>query len=559
MQAGVNIVPKWLLPTLSEILALNDPTWTVQYQPFTQNGEGENSGLRRPPSRIALQRVRAEREWAGAIAALEMMLQQATTVDSPICCDGQPATQGIVLSGPLPVLSQPDLMTKISTWSLTANPLHITNWFPFKLLPAVGHPATIAENSPTASSLPLLPDDPLASEQFCLVLTPQFSLVMVLGETLLEQPAFMFSFMPDVVQQAWEAIRPRILLMSSPQVERLDELIHHFAPVAPDYKTVMQFSRLMLAHLPEPLEELEGERREKSKRQSHEINPKQSPEEQNADLNSEDSATVKKFRAKRAGGDREPSPPEDRAPDVELLKALAHEIRTPLTTIRTLTRSLLKRTDLSPDVLKRLNMIDRECSEQIDRFGLIFRAVELETSATRHAGMSLIRTSLEQVFQASIPRWQKQASQRQLTLDVVLPQKMPMVVSDPIMLDQALTSLIERFTRNLPSGSHITVEVTPAGSQLKLQLQSHLQNTQSQSASQGAYSHHAGYEPLLKSLGQLLMFQPETGTLTLNLAVTKNLFQALGGKLIVKQRPQQGEVMTVFLPLEGNSSGGVDA
>jgi signal transduction histidine kinase len=36
----------------------------------------------------------------------------------------------------------------------------------------------------------------------------------------------------------------------------------------------------------------------------------------------------------------------------------------------------------------------------------------------------------------------------------------------------------------------------------------------------------------------------------LNLNVTKHLFQALGGKLIVRQRPQEGEVMTIFLPLE---------
>jgi hypothetical protein len=46
------------------------------------------------------------------------------------------------------------------------------------------------------------------------------------------------------------------------------------------------------------------------------------------------------------------------------------------------------------------------------------------------------------------------------------------------------------------------------------------------------------------------MFQPETGSLSLNLDVTKHLFQALGGKLIVRQRPQEGEVMTIFLPLE---------
>jgi hypothetical protein len=53
-----------------------------------------------------------------------------------------------------------------------------------------------------------------------------------------------------------------------------------------------------------------------------------------------------------------------------------------------------------------------------------------------------------------------------------------------------------------------------------------------------------------KSIGQMLMVQPETGNLSLNLSATKNLFQALGGKLIVKQRPQQGEVLTIFLPLD---------
>jgi hypothetical protein len=203
-------------------------------------------------------------------------------------------------------------------------------------------------------------------------------------------------------------------------------------------------------------------------------------------------------------------------------------------------------------VLRRLGIIDRECSEQIDRFGLIFRAVELETANAQQFPMSLIRTSLSEVFQQSIPRWQQQASQRHMTLDVVLPQKMPTVVSDPTMLDQALTSLIERFTRNLPAGSHIRVEMTLAGDQLKLQLQSHPDaacHGVGRDNTTASFRHSAA-----KSLGQMLTFQPETGSLSLNLAATKNLFQAIGGKLTVKHRPKQGEVMTVYLPLELGSS-----
>jgi hypothetical protein len=36
--------------------------------------------------------------------------------------------------------------------------------------------------------------------------------------------------------------------------------------------------------------------------------------------------------------------------------------------------------------------------------------------------------------------------------------------------------------------------------------------------------------------------------------VTKNLFNALGGKLIVRQRAHQEEVLTIFLPLGNDCS-----
>ncbi|HEY9909520.1 MAG TPA: histidine kinase dimerization/phospho-acceptor domain-containing protein [Thermosynechococcaceae cyanobacterium] len=485
-------MPKWLLPTLSEILTLNDPTWAAASPRCLGAQQDSRAGLQ----------VRAEREWHGAIASLTAMLQNQMT-------ESASTPQGLVLSGPLPVLSQPEVMANVAAWTLTVSAFDAPAWLPLQLLPARGEGGIASAPPPI---LPLLPGDPLAAEQFCLALTPWFSLVLVLGETLAGEPSFMFSFMPEVVQQAWQAIRPRILLMNSSQVEQLDDWVEQFPPIAPDYRTVMEFSRLLLENLPEPIEESEASERS---RVSIPLRPMED----------------------------QPLPP---APDVELLQAIAHEVRTPLATIRTLTRLLLRRKDLPPDVLKRLGIIDRECSEQIDRFGLIFKAVELETDAARQGAMFLTRTPLGQVLQDSIPRWQQQATQRSLTLDVVMPQRMPAVVSDPSMLDQALTSLIERYTRSLPAGSHIQVEASLAGSQLKLQLQS-------QPEAHPAIDLH---QSPLKSIGQLLMFQPETGSLSLNLSVTKNLFQAIGGRLIVRQRPQQGEVMTVFLPLEGKRDEG---
>jgi K+-sensing histidine kinase KdpD len=331
--------------------------------------------------------------------------------------------------------------------------------------------------------------------------------------------------------------------MTSHQIDRLDELVHQFSPVSPDYKTVMQFSRLMLEHLPHLPDDEALESVPHPPRHVNDSTETQKVETAQNVVHWQDST--------HHTSPAVPKELDEKYLDVELVQAISHEVRTPLTTIRTLTRSLLKRTDLAPDVLKRLGIIDRECSEQINRFGLIFKATELETTVNPQPQMSLIRTSVVDVFQQSIPRWQQHASQRQMTLNIVLPEIMPAVVSDPVMLEQVLTSLIERFTRNLSAGSHIQVDVTLAGDQLKLQLQS-LPDAADQEHSKGLFGASLP-KSLPKSIGHMLMFQPETGSLSLTLSVTKNLFQAIGGKLTVKQKPKAGEIMTVYLPLEMES------
>jgi len=491
-------VYKWYLPTFSEILALDQPTLSSR------------------PKSVAQRRVKAELEWFGAIAALNQLLQQAIAE-----VGDSNSVKGILLSGPLPVVTQSELVNQIATWTFTVGN---TGEIPLQLPAAMG-----GQSCGTAPpTLPLLPDDPLAAEPFCLVLTPHFSLAMTLGETVDGMPAFLFSFEPEVVWQVWRSLQARLMLVSPQPLTLLNELVEKFPTVAPDYRTVMQFSRLMLANLSDP--ESEGKRVQ--------ILPKavSKPAPKFATM-SFASPFSKPWQAKKT--------PKKGGTDTELLQAIAHEVRTPLTTIRTLTRLLLKRTELGADVVKRLKVIDQECTEQIDRFSLIFKAVELEITDTNSPLSPLAPISLAQVFQQNTPRWQQQAQQHRHTLDIILPQKMPMVVTDPTMLDQALTGLIDRITHSLPPGSHIEVQVTLAGHQLKLQFKS-----QSQTNCDADGKDKYGFAPVLKSLGQLLMFQPETGNLSLSMPVTKNFFQALGGKLIVRQHPQQGEVLTIFLPLD---------
>ncbi|CAD5940445.1 Histidine Kinase [Planktothrix tepida] len=553
-----------LLPTLSDILAEDEThdlssLYSAKLLDQAENNFQDSSTFK-PYSK-------AEKEWYSGVQSINFLLEEirlkanaesTNTISSCPSIKSEPLSSlGLIISGPVPVLIHPYLAihfaTQIFTHDLSklGDELVLKLRHPLALLPASDGTST---SLPETLACPLHGKDPLVKEQFCLVLTRQFSLIMVLGQDAKGNPAFLFSFNPDIVEKALLMLRDRMDLIQGTanrelrmeiarQKAKLEENIAQFLPIEPSYQTVMKFSRLLLNNL------------------CLEINKKAEVNPLNNNLKTV-TITVPKLAKVAEKISPKPSSQFPETPildntiqtaEVELLQAIAHEVRTPLATIRTLTRLLLKRPDLPPEVIrKRLEMIDQECTTQIDRFNLIFRAVELEIEQARQNSrghrdekpLPLTAMSLAEVFQISLPRWQKQASQRNQTLEVILPQKLPTVVSDPTMLDQVLTGVIENFTRSLPDGSHIQVGVRLAGHQLKLQLES-----QPQPGNEGNSSFAVSPQSPLKSIGPLLMFQPETGCLSLNMAVTKNLFQALGGKLVVKQRPQQGNVMTIYLPL----------
>lgn len=451
--------------------------------------------------------AKAQTQWRVSLAAAEQLLLNVLSEST------SEETQGLVLAAPAPVFSQPELIQGLHTVTFSAKPFNPLA-LPFALSSGAVSPdkGTFAQES----ILPLLAGDPLAKEQFCLVFTNKFRLILVLAEDSNGKKTFLFSFDTKIVEQAWRSLGARVMLNNPDFFAQLEEIVQKYNPKVLDTQILMQFSQLLLANLP-------ATETGTYITANNKINKQADKTEEGSTNNS------------------------SHCLDVELLKAFAHEVRTPLSTIRTITQLLLKKQDLPANVAKRLRIIDRECTEQIDRMELLFRAAELETlPVDKPANTQLTTMCLEQVLKQSIPRWQQAANRRNLTLDVLLPQQVPAVVSNPNMLDRVLTGLMENFTRSLPAGSHIQVQVIPAGNQLKLELLPQLQQQQHNNNSESLFT-----PPIRKAIGELLTFQPETGVVSLNLAATKHLFQAIGGKLIVRQRPHQAEVLTIFLPLQG--------
>jgi len=496
-------VQNWLLQSLSDVL-----NQEMQAE-FNASGRKTNTEVNEVNSTKLSQRyhseknrlaqLKAEAEWSSAIASVEKLLLSEINPETSLL-----AKQGLIFSAPVPLLSDTKIISSFQTAIFSPDAFNANVLMPCRQ--SIAEDRSVNRVVTPIIKLPLIPQDPIAQEQFCLVLTANFGLVMVLGEDDRGIAKFYFSFDPVTIGEAWATLRSRLVITNYSYLKQLDSLVEQFAPTEPSYRLVTSFSRQLIQHLQE-LDTLST-----AKNRHRETIP---PTEL------EQISTA--FAAKEATSKVE----------MELLQALTHEVRTPLTTIRTLTKLLLKRQqDFKPNVVKRLQTIDRECTEQIERMELIFRAAELE-STSKTKSVELVPFPLEQVFKQSIPRWQEKAQRRNVDLKFILPQTLPKIVSDPGMLDTVLTGLIESCTRSLPTGGNIDVKVSTAGNQLKLQVLSQASNIDNP----------------FKSLGQLLSFQPATGCLSLNLDVTKNIFQALGGKLTVRQRQEQGKELTIFLPL----------
>ena len=221
--------------------------------------------------------------------------------------------------------------------------------------------------------------------------------------------------------------------------------------------------------------------------------------------------------------------------EAKLLKAISHEVRTPLATIRTLINSTLRKYSMDESMRNRLIQIDNECNEQINRFGLIFNAAELVSNEIFPINQ-LAKINLTEIFNKLTPVWTKQLNRRGISLKIDIPNHLPSILSDSEKLELMLRGLIDKNTRGLKEGSTIILELRPAGQKLKLELKvEKLDRPKKETLVEEDGS----------DIGPVLNWNPQTGSLQLSQIATQKLLASLGGH--VTKRRDTG--LTVFFPI----------
>jgi len=403
------------------------------------------------------------------------------------------AQQGVWLASPLPALHEPALLQQLQGWVWAPAELGDLLQAGSPLLPP-GVSTAPARAAGGFQRLPLLEAD--GTDPLLLVLTPRLQVAMaLLGDP--GQRRLVVRFDPPTLSAALSLLDERLQHTDPKQGQRLRQAIQALGPLQSDEQLAQRFWPRLAERLAAMAPSL----------------------------------TLQPLVHRSAAADATAA--SGPSSELALLEALTHEVRTPLATIRTLIRSLLRRSDLPELVRQRLQQIDGECSEQIDRFGLIFLAAELQREPPSE-DQALARTDLARLLEQLEPVWRQQLLRRSLAMELRCSPELPPVLSDPARLETVLGGLVDRFSRSLPAGAVVRLSLQPAGARLKLRF-----------SASAAVLVEPGEAAAAERVGPVLSWNPGTGSLQLSRQATQRLFHSLGGRLAERA----GNDLTVFFPV----------
>ena len=433
----------------------------------------------------------ARRLWWGALEVLQQRL-----------LSDHSCLEGVWIAAPLPALYAPELLQRYRGWVWAPEALTLLNELQgSSLLPSdlISAPTGVAEEpllSHRFQRMTLHAED--SQDPFLLVITTKLQVALALQGHEGQRRLLMRSE-PSLLTGVLRLVEQRLKEDDPAQAEVLHRALNDLGPLQSSGDLALQF-------WPDLAQRLASMAPTVTLQTAHETPQDAPPSHASGEIDAE----------------------------LSLLEAIAHEVRTPLATIRTLIRSLLRRRDLPEKAMERLQQIDTECSEQIDRFGLIFQAAELQRQP--EGPSPLARTDLGAMLRLLSPIWTQQLKRRGVGFAMTVADGMPPVLSDPSRLEPMLGGLVDRCSRSLPPGSKLLLTLEPAGARLKLQL---ISRTPEQIAAQTI-------DPMPQErLGPVLSWNTDTGSLQLSQTATRRLLESLGGR--VTQRRDRG--LTVFFPI----------
>jgi two-component system sensor histidine kinase KdpD len=220
-----------------------------------------------------------------------------------------------------------------------------------------------------------------------------------------------------------------------------------------------------------------------------------------------------------------------------LLSAVSHDLRTPLAAITGAASALKDRSAaLRPQEQHELLESISEEAYRLERL-----VANLLDMTRLEAGAIEIRREwipLEEIVGSSLNRLERELSGR--TVQAEIPDSLPLVSADPILLEQVLVNLIENAAKHTPAGTSIDVVARASGTAIEIDVADHGPGITPGTESQI-------FEKFVRRAGG------GVGGVGLGLAICRGIVQAHGGTIVAENRAGGGALFRVTLPIVGEA------
>jgi two-component system sensor histidine kinase KdpD len=228
---------------------------------------------------------------------------------------------------------------------------------------------------------------------------------------------------------------------------------------------------------------------------------------------------------------------------VAILSSLSHDLRTPLASILGSATSLLSSGGLyDAKQIRELLSTIREEAERLDRF--VENLLDMSRLEAGALGVKPETAHIHELVEEAVKRLSRRLSGHRIALD--LPDDLPPVSVDPVLLEQALANILDNAAKYAPLGSLIRIGAVAAGTRVVLTLEDDGPGIAPEDLPHIFDKFHRAKAADRRVAG--------TG---LGLAVARGFVEAFGGTLEAANRASgTGAILAVSLPKAAGMGGG---
>ncbi|HXE64931.1 MAG TPA: ATP-binding protein [Bryobacteraceae bacterium] len=241
---------------------------------------------------------------------------------------------------------------------------------------------------------------------------------------------------------------------------------------------------------------------------------------------------LERARAQQAAARAEASRQSDELKST-LLDAIAHEFKTPLTTIKASTTALLADRPPAPERQRGyIELVD----EEADRLGgLVTEAIQMARFEAGQVRLQPGQTPVAELLEAAIAKTSQHLRGRRIDIDV--PALLPDVMADREMMELALRQLLDNAAKYSPPDSPIAISAAAMAGRVTIQIRDFGKGIPEVESARIFDKFYRGPQ----DRGQI----PGAG---LGLAIARAVIESHHGTIRVENAPGEGAVFSVELP-----------